>query len=83
MTESVAGRVSPELNEGLYDLRQATDEAIEEGFLVPSGIALENADRLLREMYGISPRRFEVYPTPDGEIAIDVPGAWTISSVAV
>ena len=25
-------------------------------------------------MYGISPRRFEVYPTPDGEIAIDAPG---------
>ena len=53
MTESVAGRVSAELNEGLYDLRQATDKAIEEGFLVPSGIALENADRLLREMYGL------------------------------
>ena len=63
-----------ELNEGLYDLRQATNEAIEEGFPVPSGTALENADRLLREMYRISPRRFEVYPTPDGEIAIDAPG---------
>lgn len=24
-------------------------------------------------MYGISPRRFEVYPTPDGEIAINAP----------
>ena len=35
--------------------------------------ALNNAERLLTAMYKISPRRFEVYPTPDGEIAIDAP----------
>ena len=45
------------------------DEADEEGFPIPSEIALKNAEHLLREMYLISPRRFEVYPTPDGEIA--------------
>lgn len=62
-----------ELQNALRDLRQASDEAIEVGFPQPSDIALENAERLLKEMYGISPRRFEVYPTPDGEIAIDAP----------
>lgn len=62
-----------ELNDALHDLREANDEARDEGFPQPSKIALENAERLLREMYGISPRRFEVYPTPDGEIVIDAP----------
>ena len=62
-----------ELNDALRDLREARDEAREEGFPQPSEFALENAERLLQEMYGISPRRFEVYPTPDGEIAIDAP----------
>ena len=62
------------LTEALYDLRNARDEAREEGFPVPSDTALQNAEVLLKEVYGISPRRFEVYPTPDGEIAIDAPG---------
>ena len=62
-----------ELNDALRDLREARDEAREEGLPQPSDTALRNAERLLREMYGISPRRFEVYPTPDGEIAIDAP----------
>ena len=61
------------LNDALHDLREARDEAREEGLPQPSDTALGNAERLLREMYGISPRRFEVYPTPDGEIAIDAP----------
>ena len=62
-----------ELNDALRDLHETSDEARDEGFSQPSDIALKNAERLLREMYGISPRRFEVYPTPDGEIAIDAP----------
>ena len=65
-----------ELVNALDDLQNTADESIEEGFPVPSSMALENADRLLREMYRISPRRFEVYPTPDGEIAIDAPGGY-------
>ena len=62
------------LDEALADLQGAKDEAAEAGFPMPSGAALSNAGRLLREMYAIWPRRFEVYPTPDGEIAIDAPG---------
>lgn len=62
------------LTDALNDLHAAMDEADEEGFPIPSEIALKNAEHLLREMYLISPRRFEVYPTPDGEIAIDASG---------
>ena len=61
---------SPELRDALRDL----DEAREEGFPPPSDAALRNARGLLRAMHGVSPRRFEVYPTPDGEIAVDAPG---------
>lgn len=62
-----------ELVEALKDLREATDEAREEGFPNPSDTAKANAEQLIRKMHEISPRRFEVYPTPDGEIAIDAP----------
>lgn len=41
---------------------------------MPSKMALGNARRLLQAMHRISGRRFEVYPTPDGEVAIDAPG---------
>ena len=57
----------------LRDLEEALDEAAEEDFPAPQEVAFDNARRLLRAMYAISPRRFEVYPTPDGEIAIDAP----------
>ena len=62
-----------ELVDAMRDLRDAGEEAREEGFPAPSDLAMANAERLLRAMYQISPRRFEVYPTPDGEIAIDAP----------
>lgn len=62
-----------ELTDALQDLYEATDEAREEGFPIPSSIAKTNAQRLIKEMYDILPGRFEVYPTPYGEIAIDAP----------
>lgn len=64
----------PELRDALRDLDEAKDEAREEGFPAPSDTALGDARRLLRTMHRMLPRRFEVYPMPDGEIAIDVPG---------
>lgn len=63
-----------ELRDALLDLGEAKREASEEGFPAPSQMALKNAARLLRALHEISPRRFEVYPTPDGEVAIDTPG---------
>ena len=62
------------LAEAVSDLRGAIDEAIEEEFAAPSPGAVEEAARILRNLYRVSPRRFEVYPTPDGEIALDAPG---------
>ena len=67
------GRLPTELSDTLNDLREVSDEAREEGYPTPSDLALSNAERLLKAMYEISQRRFEVYPTPDGEIAIDAP----------
>ena len=63
-----------DLRDALHDLDQAREEAREDEFPAPSEKTLRNARRLLHAMYRISPRRFEVYPTPDGEIAVDAPG---------
>ena len=71
--ETAGGR-NAALRDALNDLDEATAEVREEEFPVPSGLALANARRLLLAMYKLSPRRFEVYPTPDGEVAIDAPG---------
>ncbi len=68
-----------ELAQALSDLHESSAEAREEGYPIPSDEALENAERLLNAMYYISPRRFEVYPTPDGESAIDAPGGYNRS----
>ena len=51
-------------------------EAREEGFPVPSNSALKSARMILYAVYELSPRRYEVYPTPDGEVAIDAPGGF-------
>lgn len=72
----IAGGRNPDLRDALCDLDQARDEAREESFPAPSDRVLKNARRLLHDMYKVLPWRFEVYPTPDGEIAIDVPGGF-------
>ena len=68
-----------ELATALNDLYESKSEACEEGYPIPSNEAIENAKRFLKAMHRISPRRFEVYPTPDGEIAIDAPGGYNRS----
>ena len=67
------------LTAALNDLHESKAEAHEEDYPIPSDRVLENAERLLKAMYHISPRRYEVYPTPDGEIAIDAPGSYNRS----
>ena len=59
------------LLDAIADLKEATTEAQEEGFPIPDQETLGIAERLLHEMFAIRPMRFEIYPTPDGEIAID------------
>jgi len=61
------------LGDMLADLRDARAEAVEEGFPPPSDLSITRAERVLTETRRFSTRRFEVYPTPDGEIAIDMP----------
>ena len=68
-----------ELTEALNDLYESKAEACEESYPIPSDKALEDAERLLKAMHRISPRRYEIYPTPDGEIAIDAPGGYNRS----
>ena len=65
---------SPALEAALKDLQDARLEAEEEGFPCPSDTALNNAERVLLRLYDISACRYEVYPIPDGEIAIHVRG---------
>ena len=62
------------LEAALEDLRGAPTEAEEEGYPQPTQLALSNAKRILRGMHTLFDDRLEVYPTPDGEIAIVAPG---------
>lgn len=66
----------PSLHDALDDLEGVNTDAREEGFPIPSDVASGNARQLLHSMYRMLPRRYEVYPTPDGEVAIDVPGGF-------
>lgn len=69
-----AMRPSPEFAEILTDLAGTIEEAQELGYPTPSPLAVSNARLLLQRLYLNAPQRFEVYPTPDAEIAIDAPG---------
>ena len=62
------------INLALEDLRGALAEAEEEGYTQPAPLALSNAERILRRMHALFDARLEVYPTPDGEVAIVAPG---------
>lgn len=71
--QDISGEMfSAELAGILGDLREVAGEAREEGFPIPSETAMTNSERLIREVYGISPGSYGVYPTPDGEVAIDI-----------
>lgn len=62
------------LADALLDLDAVVDEASNEEFPLPSDSAVSEARRILHDIYHLSQRRFEVYPTPDGEIALDAHG---------
>ena len=66
----------PELAEAQKKLGRVAEDAREENHQLPSELAFGNARRLLSEMYEISPRFFDIYSMPDGEIAIDAPGGF-------
>ena len=58
------------------ELAEAPAEAQEEDYPVPSDLAFANARRLLPAISRLSPRPMSVYPTPDGEICIDLSGGF-------
>ncbi len=70
------------LREILSDLQTVVQEAGEEDFPVPNRSAIDTAEQLLSEVYEARwlyvspPSRAEVYPTPDGEVAIDISGGF-------
>lgn len=66
--------VPVDLRAALHDLDDVVEEAQEEGFSHPGHQALENARRLLQDLYRLHPCRLEIYPTPDSEVALCVPG---------
>ena len=64
------------LDAAQQELAEATAEAQEEGYPIPSELAFANARRLLPAISRLSPRPMSVYPTPDGEICIDLFGGF-------
>ena len=71
-----------ELAEAIAELDDVSAYAEEIEVERPSAAAFENARRLLKAMYRISPRQFSVYPTAGGHIAIDARGT-TKGNIAV
>ena len=65
------GQMPPDLSGAVEEWQRLPEEAREENFPIPTLLTLRHALRILKEMYHLSPRRFEVYPTPDGEVAIE------------
>ena len=63
-----------ELAEALEELDDVAAYADEIEVETPSAVAFDNAQRLLKAMYRISPRQFSVYPATGGYIAIDARG---------
>ena len=61
------------LSDALADLQDAAEYAREEGFPIPSKSAINSVERLLHDIHKAFALHLEVYPTPDGEIAIHVP----------
>ena len=70
-----------ELQNALDDLANVREEAQIEQFPIPPQLLVDEAERLIRDMYSFYPSRFEVSADPDGAIAIDVrdgTGQWVL-----
>ena len=59
------------LEAALEELSNIREHAEEEGSEEPTQQAIDNAGVILRSMYGISPRRYDIYPMGQGEVVID------------
>ena len=65
------------------DLSDVQSEAQEEGYPLPTQLAIRNAKHLVNVLYDIAPLRYEVYPTICGEIAIDTPNGTSSSAIII
>ena len=61
-----------QLAQALEELDQVVDEAQSEGYEIPSSIAIVNAEYIVKRIYDNLLHPFQVYPMPNGEVAIDV-----------
>jgi hypothetical protein len=73
VTHSYNSLIDSKYLDAWWDLQHAMEDAQEEGFPIPSSKQMVIASYLLRQMHVERPQRFEVYPMPNGEIAIDAP----------
>lgn len=74
---------APELPDALVELYDVQATARDEGGKIPSNIAVENAKRILIDLYRASPRIFAVDPLPEGEVAIDAATKYGTSLVVL
>ena len=61
-----------QLAQALEELDQVVDEAQSEGYEIPSSDAIVNARRIIKRIYDNLSHPFQVYPMPDGEVAVDI-----------
>ena len=60
-----------DLDAALDELESIVETAEEDDCLQPTPLAIENADFLVKALYNISSRRYDIYPMSGGEIVID------------
>ena len=60
------------LTQTLEELDQVVDEAQSEGYETPNGIAIVHARRIVKRLYENLVYPIQVYPMPDGEVAVDI-----------
>ena len=60
-----------DLEAALDELASIADSAKDDDCLEPTLLAIENADLLVKTLYNISPRRYDIYPMSGGEVVID------------
>ncbi len=57
----------------MNELLRIREVAKDEGFLEPSGMVIQSAEKVLNKIHAIYPREYDIFPTPDGEISIETP----------
>ncbi len=83
VTEHDPSYLFNELVDALIDLQELKTDAVEEGIPPPSDLAMSNSNRLVQEIYSISPTKFLIELLPDSSIAITVPGPFRSSVMIV